>query len=65
MEGLLKEACAQVTQEDWSKVVQKTKKIIMDDFERDVHFDNVMDNQLVINLNDDDDEDDDTSTSSE
>ncbi|RVE47858.1 hypothetical protein evm_007489 [Chilo suppressalis] len=64
IEGLLKEACAQVTQEDWSKVVEKTKKIIMDD--RDVKFDDFMDNQLVINLNDDDDEDDnDSSTCSE
>ncbi|RVE41290.1 hypothetical protein evm_014060 [Chilo suppressalis] len=66
MEGLLKEACAQVTQEDWSKIVEKTKKIIMDDFDRDVKFDDFMDNQLVINLNDDDDEDDnDSSTCSE
>ncbi|RVE45034.1 hypothetical protein evm_010313 [Chilo suppressalis] len=66
MEGLLKEACAQVTQENWSKVVEKTKKIIMDDFDRDVKFDDFMDNQLVINLNDDDDEDDnDSSTCSE
>ena len=32
------------------------------DFDRDVHFDNFIDNQLVINLNDDDD--DDSSTSS-
>ncbi len=34
------------------------------DFDRDVHFDNFIDNQLVINLNDDDDEDDDDSSTS-
>ncbi|KOB65792.1 Uncharacterized protein OBRU01_10272 [Operophtera brumata] len=35
MMTLLKTACAEVTTEDWRKVVEKTKNIILQDFERD------------------------------
>ncbi|KOB68311.1 putative Heat containing protein [Operophtera brumata] len=35
MMTLLQTACAEVTTEDWRKVVEKRKKIILQDFERD------------------------------
>lgn len=48
MMGLLKEACANITNEDWAKVVQKTKNIIKADFDRDVNIDNMIDNEIII-----------------
>ncbi|KOB52285.1 Uncharacterized protein OBRU01_24715, partial [Operophtera brumata] len=41
MMTLLQTASAEVTTEDWRKVVAKTKKIILQDFERDVRIDNI------------------------
>lgn len=45
---LLKEACTKVTKEDWRKVVEKTKKLIKEDFDRDVNIDNIIENELII-----------------
>ena len=38
---LLNEACAKITKEDWAKVVEKTRKIIKEDYDRDVNIDNI------------------------
>ncbi|CAG4942704.1 unnamed protein product [Colias eurytheme] len=66
MMTLLETACAEITKEDWKKVVEKTKKIILHDFERDVRIDNVIENELIISLRaNSSDEDDDTNNSSE
>lgn len=59
---LLKEACANITKEDWAKVVQKTRKIIKDDFDRDVHIDNMIDNEIIIYTGDDSSTDMDSSS---
>ncbi|XP_045510272.1 uncharacterized protein LOC123705516 [Colias croceus] len=65
MMTLLETACAEITKEDWKKVVEKTKKIILHDFERDVRIDNVIENELIISLRaNSSDEDDDTNNSS-
>lgn len=50
MMNLLKEACGKITPDDWKNVVEKTKKIIADDWDRDVQFDNMLENNLIINL---------------
>ncbi|CAH2090430.1 unnamed protein product [Euphydryas editha] len=52
MMGLLKEACNQVTPENWKSVVERTKRIINQDWDRDVHFDNIQNNEFIINLED-------------
>lgn len=45
------------------KVVEKTKKIISQDFERDVRIDNIIENELIISLSaDSSDEDDNNNT---
>lgn len=63
---LLQTACAEVTTEDWRKVVEKTKKIILQDFERDVRIDNIIENELIISLSaDSSDEDSSSDISSE
>ncbi|XP_045510352.1 uncharacterized protein LOC123705560 [Colias croceus] len=65
MMTLLETACAEITKEDWKKVVEKTKKIILHDFERDVRIDNVIENELIISLRaNSSDEDDDPNNSS-
>lgn len=48
---LLETACNQVTAEDWTKIVDKIKNEINSDWLRDVHFDNIIDTQIIINLN--------------
>ncbi|KAL4709690.1 hypothetical protein ACJJTC_007421 [Scirpophaga incertulas] len=50
--GLLKDACNNVTPENWRSVVERTKRLINEDWERDVHFDNFRENELIINLRD-------------
>ncbi|CAG9090741.1 unnamed protein product [Plutella xylostella] len=53
MMGLLKEACAKITKEDWAKVVQRTKNLIKADFDRDINIDNMIDNEIIIYTGDD------------
>lgn len=53
MMTLLNEACAKITKEDWAKVVEKTRKIIKEDYDRDVHIDNIFENEIIINTGDD------------
>lgn len=64
MMTLLQTACAEVTTEDWRKVVEKTKKIILQDFERDVRIDNIIENELIISLSADSSDEDSSSDSS-
>lgn len=49
---LLHEACVHVNADDWKKVVEKTKNVIQKDWERDIQFDNICDQELIINLQD-------------
>ena len=49
---LLHEACDHVKGDDWKKVVERTKNIIQQDWERDIRFDNISDQELIINLQD-------------
>lgn len=60
---LLKNACDSVSVEDWKKVVEKTKKIIESDFERDITIDNIIENELIISVSADSSDDDDTDNS--
>ncbi|CAH2227263.1 jg2118, partial [Pararge aegeria aegeria] len=53
MMTLLKEACASIKKEDWVKVVKKTRKIIKEDYNRDVNIDNVIENEIIIFTGDD------------
>ncbi|KAF9797541.1 hypothetical protein SFRURICE_006376 [Spodoptera frugiperda] len=39
---LLEEAINSIQPEDWSKVMNKTKREIMSDWDRDIHNDNIM-----------------------
>ena len=52
MMSLFKDACENVSQENWLSVVNRTKKIIMDDFRRDIHVDIILDKEFIINVND-------------
>lgn len=52
MLALLHNACEDVTPELWKKVVDKCKKIIDEDWERDIQFDNLSDQDFIINLQD-------------
>lgn len=47
---LLTTACENITPDDWKKVINKTKKIIADDWERDLKFDSICDREFIINL---------------
>lgn len=53
--GLLKDACSKITKEDWVKVVEKTRKLITEDYERDIRVDTIIDNEIVIQVTDSDD----------
>lgn len=53
---LLQEAINNVQPEDWSKVVNKINRVIMSDWDRDIHIDNIMDSSLIISVTDSDDE---------
>ncbi|CAH2238480.1 jg14089 [Pararge aegeria aegeria] len=53
MMTFLKEACASVKKEDWVKVVEKTRKIIKEDYDRDVNIDNFIENEIIIFTGDD------------
>ncbi|CAK1580373.1 unnamed protein product [Parnassius mnemosyne] len=50
--NLLNNACEHVTSNDWKKVVDKTRRIITEDWQRDVRFDYLCDQELIINLED-------------
>ncbi|GBP44049.1 hypothetical protein EVAR_85203_1 [Eumeta japonica] len=52
----LQEAISNVQPEDWSKVVNKTERDIMSDWDRDIHIDNIMESSLIISVTDSDDE---------
>ncbi|XP_026724790.1 uncharacterized protein LOC113491818 [Trichoplusia ni] len=56
MLALLQEAINNVHPEDWSKVVNKTKRDIMSDWDRDIHIDNIIESSLIISVTDSDDE---------
>ncbi|XP_047541836.1 uncharacterized protein LOC125074552 [Vanessa atalanta] len=56
MLALLQDAINKVLPEDWSKVVNKIKRDIMSDWDRDIHIDNIMDSSLIISVTDTDDE---------
>lgn len=45
---LLKEACATITVEDWIKVVERTRKIIKEDYDRNVNIDYILENEMII-----------------
>lgn len=49
---LLEEACNNVTAVDWKNVAEKTKNLVLHDWERDVNIDKFIDSQLIINVND-------------
>lgn len=49
---LLEKACSEVTPDNWKKVVEKTKKICFDDWDRDVRYDIILDQPFLINLGD-------------
>lgn len=55
---LLQEAISNVQPKDWSKVVNKTKRDIMSDWDRDVRIDNIIETSLIISVTDTDDESD-------
>lgn len=65
MMTLLKEACGKVTRDDWAKVVEKTKNLIVEHFDRDIRIDSVIDNNIIIHVGEDDDEDTTSSSESE
>lgn len=44
---LLEEAINSIQPEDWSKVMNKTKREIMSDWDRDIHNDNIMESSLI------------------
>lgn len=48
---LLKDACDSVTSDNWKKDIDRTRKIMEDDWERDVRFDQST-QELIINLQD-------------
>ncbi|CAG4946659.1 unnamed protein product [Parnassius apollo] len=54
MLALLQEAINNVQREDWLKVVNKTKRDIMYDWDRDIHIDNIMESSLIISVTDSD-----------
>ncbi|GBP60092.1 hypothetical protein EVAR_31353_1 [Eumeta japonica] len=56
MLALLQEAINNVQPEDWSKVMNKTERDIMSDWDRDIHIDNIMESSLIISVTDSDNE---------
>lgn len=52
MLNILNDACNHVTPEDWKKVVKRTKRIIDEEYDRDVQFDSHLETELIINLED-------------
>ncbi|GBP92763.1 hypothetical protein EVAR_103643_1 [Eumeta japonica] len=56
MLALLQEAINNVQPEDLSKVVNKTERDIMSDWDRDIDIDNIMESSLIIFVTDSDDE---------
>lgn len=57
---LLEEACGQVTAENWANVVRHVKEAILSDWMRDVHFDNFIEHEIIIEVRDDDTSSDDS-----
>ncbi|CAK1583365.1 unnamed protein product [Parnassius mnemosyne] len=55
MMGLLKDACSKITKEDWVEVVEKTRKLITEDYECDIRVDTIIENEIVIQVTDSDD----------
>ncbi|KAH9640369.1 hypothetical protein HF086_003055 [Spodoptera exigua] len=49
---LLKTAVDNVSAEHWKKVVIKCRKLMEEDWERDVRFDNICEQEFIINLQD-------------
>lgn len=62
---LLKEACEEVTRDGWAKVVEKTKNLILENFDRDIRIDSGIDNNIIIHAGEDDDADTTSSSESE
>lgn len=63
---LLEEACEHVTKGDWEKVVNRTVKLIREDYERDVKIDNIIENEhIIINVCDDSSDDSENSSMDE
>lgn len=60
MLDLLKNACVEVTAENWQNVIQKTQETIMADWDKHVAIDN-MNQQLIINVGDSSSDSDDES----
>ncbi|GBP94823.1 hypothetical protein EVAR_91221_1 [Eumeta japonica] len=56
MLALLQDAINNVQPEDWSKIVNKTERDIMSDWDRDIHIDNIMESSLIISVTDSDDD---------
>ncbi|XP_045449866.1 uncharacterized protein LOC123665298 [Melitaea cinxia] len=52
MMTLLEKCCSEVTPDNWRKVVEKTKKLCYDDWDRDVRYDTLEDQPLLINVGD-------------
>ncbi|XP_026491681.2 uncharacterized protein LOC113397506 [Vanessa tameamea] len=50
---ILEKACEHVTKEEWEKVVNRTIKLIKDDYEINVKIDNILEKELIINVSDD------------
>ncbi|XP_026333416.1 uncharacterized protein LOC113240350 [Hyposmocoma kahamanoa] len=62
---ILEEACEHVTTGDWEQVVNRTVKLIREDYERDVKIDNILENDLIINVFDDSSDDSENSSMDE
>lgn len=52
---LLEAACQHVTGDNWAKVVEKTRRTILEDWEKYVRIDRIRDQEIVINLGDESD----------
>ncbi|XP_045493402.1 uncharacterized protein LOC123692673 [Colias croceus] len=53
MLALLKDACTHVTAENWARVVERTKRIILSDWDRDIAFDNICTQDLILHITED------------
>ncbi|CAH2097945.1 unnamed protein product [Euphydryas editha] len=53
MMQLLNNACNEVTPENWASVVERTRKIIMSDWDRDVTIDSIKEQELIIHVTED------------
>ncbi|CAH4034088.1 unnamed protein product [Pieris brassicae] len=65
MLDLLIKVCESVTPENCASVVEKTKNLIMSDWDRDVAFDNITIRELVINVTKNSSDDDSSSDGEE